>query len=87
MKVHGPSKPNHVVLREVGKAHRAEAKSRHKPAGERVQVSPEARALSSVRDPEVPDADRIERLKAAIADGTFRIDAERIADAMMHEEL
>lgn len=87
MKVHGPSKPSQVVLREVGKSAQTQAKARGGPAGERVHVSREARALASVRDPEVPDLSRIEKLKEAIADGTFQIDADRIADAMLREEL
>lgn len=87
MKVHGPSKPSQVVLREVGKAARSQTKARGGPSGERVEVSQQAQAMASVRDPEAPDLGRIEQLKAAIADGTFQIDAERIADAMMREEL
>ncbi|MDD9946749.1 MAG: flagellar biosynthesis anti-sigma factor FlgM [Myxococcales bacterium] len=86
MKVNGPSKPGHVHLREVGKPARVQGTSR-RTAGEHVQVSSRARVLASSRDPEVPDQSRIERLKAAIAEGTFEIDVDRIADAMIREEL
>jgi len=54
---------------------------------ERVQVSKGARALHHARRPEEPDAERIERLRAAIADGSFEVDADVVAERMIAEEL
>lgn len=88
MKIQGPSRPSPVQLREIGNAKRADAKStRAGDSRERVNVSSQARVLSAAREPEVPDAGRIERLKEAIRSGTFAIDADRIASAMMREEV
>jgi len=54
---------------------------------EDVAVSSTAQALGRVRAPESPDLDRIERLKRAIEDGSFRVDAEKIAETMLREEV
>ncbi len=50
-------------------------------------VSEQAKALSEVRGPEVPDTDRIARLREAIRNGTLVVDLDRIAEAMINEEL
>lgn len=86
MKIHGPSRPGPIALRELGKSQRTTSRGRPS-AGEHVHVSSQARSLASAREPEVPDASRIERLKEAIRSGTFTIDHDRIASAMMREEL
>lgn len=52
-----------------------------------VAVSNVARALVEARSPESPDSDRIERLREQIENGTFEIDAEAIAEAMLQEEV
>lgn len=51
-----------------------------------VAMSDTAKAMSEARAPEKPDADRIERLRAAIANGELKIDAQAIAARMMEEE-
>lgn len=89
MKVNRPQRP---VALDAVRATRANGTSKSDdtksaPAGERVQVSNEAKLLMEARAPEVPDQDRIARLKEAIANGTFEVDADRIADAMLNEEL
>lgn len=86
MKVHGPSRPGPISLREVGEAKRKASSGRKPEAAERVQVSNHARALSQLREPEAPDMSRVERLKEAIRSGNFVIDVERIASAMLQEE-
>ena len=53
---------------------------------ERTTVSGGARALSSARAPEAPDEVRVARLKQAIRDGTFQVNVEKIADAILREE-
>ena len=86
MKVHGPSHTRAVAAREAPRP--TGAKPHAGPArGERVHVSEQARALSEVRGPEVPDSDKIARLREAIRNGSFVIDHQRIADAMIDEEL
>lgn len=87
MKVHGTPRPGpvHSPKAESGR----DAKQADSPVSraERVELSDEAKALLSANGPEVPDQARIERLKAAIRDGSFAIDFERVADAMLSEEL
>lgn len=87
MKVRGPDRP---IPLDVSRAVRTRAD--RPPPGttqttERVRVSGEARTLLAAREPEVPDRARIARLREAIAGGRFRIDADRIAEAMLREEL
>jgi flagellar biosynthesis anti-sigma factor FlgM len=53
---------------------------------DQVAVSSSAGALRQIRGPEVTDSGRIERLRDAIANGTFEIDHDRIAARMMEEE-
>jgi flagellar biosynthesis anti-sigma factor FlgM len=56
-------------------------------SGERVEVSNTSKLLAEARGPNEPDMARVQRLKDAITNGEFTIDAERIASAMLHEEL
>ena len=87
MKIHGSSHTRPATaLRDTPRP--KDAGDGPRPArGERVQVSSQARALSEVRGPEVPDVDKIARLREAIANGSFVVDADRIAAAMIEEEL
>lgn len=50
------------------------------------QVSHVATQLAEAKAPEVIDLERVERLKAAIANGAFAIDANTIAERMLAEE-
>ena len=87
MKVNGTHRPLQL---DAVKERRTRAKSTgESPAADRttqVTVSDEARSLAAARAPEVPDQSRIERLKAAIVAGEFKIDVDAIADRMMAEE-
>ena len=53
----------------------------------KVAVSKEARQLAEARSPAVSDAAKVLKLAQAIARGDFMIDAERLADRMISEEL
>jgi len=64
----------------------AEAKGSHGPAAE-VQVSRVARAFDELRAPERPDAEKVERLRAAITRGELHVDPEKIAARMIEEEM
>lgn len=66
---------------------RPEKSASQAPKGERVEVSSAARELAAARAPETPDMARVERLRAAIADGSFEVDADAIAEQMLQEEL
>lgn len=88
MKVHGTGPTRPVTSTEAARTKGARpAGTPTPPRGERVQVSQQARALSAARGPEVPDTDKISRLKEAIRSGSFVVDADRIAEAMISEEL
>ncbi|MCB9623956.1 MAG: flagellar biosynthesis anti-sigma factor FlgM [Sandaracinus sp.] len=51
-----------------------------------VELSSLARMLTDARAPESIDAARVEALRAKLEDGTFEIDAQRIAERMLQEE-
>lgn len=53
---------------------------------EAVAVSKASKALASARAAETPDAERIAKMRAAIADGSLAVDSGAIADAMLREE-
>lgn len=86
MKVQGPGNPRLQPLAAQTPA-KAEAKEGAKAAsGERVEVSNMSKMLAEARGPSEPDMARVQRLKDAIQNGEFTIDADRIANAMLHEE-
>jgi len=59
--------------------------------GDRVSLSPQARELLNAQKAldAIPDVrtDKVEEIKARIADGTYRIDSEQIASKMIREAL
>lgn len=86
MKVQGPGRPASVdAVRGARVVDKSQETSRS--TTEQVSVSSEARALLDVRAPEVPDQERIARLRNAIRNGTFEVDAEKIASRMLEEEV
>ena len=86
MKVQGPPKPRMQPLGEtrVKSGTKDEAKA---PSGERVEVSNMSKMLAEARGPAELDLGRIQRLKDAITAGEFTLDVDRIASAMVNEEL
>jgi negative regulator of flagellin synthesis FlgM len=58
---------------------------------DRVSLSPQARELLKAQKAlaAIPDvrAEKVEEIKARIANGTYRIDSEQIADKMIRETL
>jgi flagellar biosynthesis anti-sigma factor FlgM len=89
MKVQGPSNPRMQPLGEQTRVKESSAKegAAKAPSGERVEVSSTSKMLAEARGPAEPDAARISRLKEAIANGEFTINLDRIANAMVNEEL
>jgi flagellar biosynthesis anti-sigma factor FlgM len=86
MKIQGPGKPRPVAPSELGTVKEAQQKRTEASRGERVQVSQLGQMLASARGPDKPDTARVERLKGAIESGSFKVDADRIAEAMIQEE-
>jgi flagellar biosynthesis anti-sigma factor FlgM len=83
MKVNGPSRTNPgYEPRSIPKG----AEPRPAGAAEHVRISGQAKALSDARAPEVADTEKIARLRDAIDKGSFKVDHEKIADAMLREE-
>lgn len=83
MKIHGIQRP-HVDAASTAKpvAQRGTTDSTTK-----VAVSPEAKQLREARSPEVTDQEKISRLAQAIARGEFKVEAERLAERMLREEM
>ncbi len=64
-----------------------ENKQTNDGVSEHVHVSNEARLLLDARAPEVPDAERIQRLQQQLENGSFEVDADQIAKRMLEEEV
>lgn len=89
MKVNGPNGPNGpAALRSYqgGKQATKSGGTEREQSADRVDVSSGAQVLANARAPQEPDMERIQRIKDAIANGTFVIDHERIAQKMLDEE-
>jgi flagellar biosynthesis anti-sigma factor FlgM len=88
MKVERPGRPNVSQVQEKGPAKGAdEARGANKPPSERVDVSNLSKLLSSVRASEQIDVPKVERLRESISAGTYKVDQEKVAEAMLREEV
>lgn len=83
MKINGVHRPYVDVATH---AQRVAQRSATNPAT-KVAVSNEAKQLAEARSPAVSDAAKVLKLAQAIARGDFMVDAERLADRMLSEEL
>jgi negative regulator of flagellin synthesis FlgM len=52
-------------------------------SGDSVTLSPEAQAMAAASDKDSFDVDKVNQIKAAIANGTFQVNANRIADGLI----
>ena len=83
MKINGIQPPRVDTTPGVKRA--APTKGETSPAA-KVAVSPRARQLAEARAPEVADGAKVERLRASIASGEFKVDADAVAEKMLGEE-
>jgi negative regulator of flagellin synthesis FlgM len=67
---------------DVGAA-AAKAKGSQEAAGSSVQLSSAAAGLLNAASTPEFDAAKVDRIRQAIADGTFKVDAEAIADKLI----
>jgi len=87
-KIHGPPDDSHVkqpvdkqpVASETGKSSTADTISLSDNAVSLGKLNPTIDATPVV------DTQRVEQMKKAIADGSFKVDAEKVADKMMKFE-
>lgn len=92
MKINGPNGPNGPAPLRSYQGGKPTSKTgggdsvANDNSADRVEVSGGAQALANARAPEEPDMQRIQRLKDAIANGTFVIDHDRIAQRLLDEE-
>lgn len=86
MKVLGPHQPRPVDPVRSSTIRRTATPTSARRDGDSVTISGEARTLFDARGPEQPDAAKVAALRDRIRSGTFRVDADRIADAMITEE-
>ena len=91
MKVQGPGRPGVGQIQpspshETGQLKSSESKA--KLPEERIQVSSLSKLLSDAKlaGAEVKDADKVASLKAALAEQSFKVDTDRVAEAMLREE-
>lgn len=74
--------------KDVSTAQTSDVKATKSTAsGESVSLSAEAKQLSSLtaglKDLPVVDSDKVSRLKQAIADGSYKVDSQKVADKLM----
>ena len=89
MKIQGQNPYSKVHSRKDSKSRSGtdgQAKSSSSGAATAVNVSSTARNLVTLHAPEEADLSKVERLREAVEQGTFQVDAEKIADAMVREE-
>lgn len=92
MKITATQTPVKIV--SLSEKRRAESTADRQPPSnrsDRVTLSPQARELSDAQRTlaGIPDvrADKVDAVKARIADGSYRIDSEKIAAKMIREVL
>ena len=86
MKITGPNSANPLKPPKGDRAPAERNKAAPPAKTDRVRFSPAAAALSKAREPEQPDLERIDKLRRAILDGSFKVDHQRIAERMLQEE-
>lgn len=72
-----------VAATQTGASKGAEKAAATNAATDNVRLSKEAKALSSTSSTGVFDARKVEEIKAAIANGSFQVDASKIADGLI----
>jgi flagellar biosynthesis anti-sigma factor FlgM len=89
MKVSGPNRPNVTQVQNKGQVKGGDGAQDAKKAsaGERVAVSSLSKLLSQARTPDAPDAAKVDRLRDSIRAGSFKVDHQKVAEAMVQEEL
>ena len=91
MKVQGPGNRGVGQVhepRDAGGQLKANEQKQAKAPEEKIQVSSLSKLLSDakVQNGEVKDPDKIAQLKNQLEAGTFKVDTERTAEAMLREE-
>ena len=72
-----------VAATQTGASKSAEKTGATAAASDNVRLSSQAKALSSTSSSGVFDTQKVEEIKAAIASGTFQVDASKVADGLI----
>ena len=72
-----------VAATQTGAGKAAEKTGATAAASDNVRLSSQAKALSSTSSGGVFDAKKVDEIKAAIASGTFQVDASKVADGLI----
>lgn len=87
MKIQGPARNGLVENIRTPQPPGPENKQSNDGVSEHVHVSNEARLILDARAPEVMDGERVQRLQQQLENGTFQVDADKIAKRMLEEEV
>lgn len=73
-----------VATKQTGPGKNTEKAAATKAAPDNVHLSPQLKSLAGqVSGSSVFDTKKVEEIKAAIADGRFQVNAEKVADGLM----
>ena len=75
--------PNNTPATTAKSSDAAAAKSVTPAATDTVRLSSQGQALAAGSTSQVFDSKKVERIKAAIADGQFHVNSEKVADGLL----
>jgi flagellar biosynthesis anti-sigma factor FlgM len=87
MKVQGAGKPHVGQIQDKVQIKDKQETPASSAGGERVAVSSLSKLLANIRAPEQTDTAKVEQLRQSISAGAFKVDPNKVAETMVHEEV